>query len=352
MSRWARMFALFVVAGLVTSSCASTGGNVTPSAGSGVAAQPGSSSGATSGGISGGKQILIIEVMEGPLTSPIWNARNVGHDAAAKVLGAASKYLGEPTAVSDVNALVQLLRDVKGMKPDGVITTDNFPAAENAVIKDLTDSGIPVLITGGGVNEVGNVGAKGFIGRDYVDAGRTSGQQLNSLGCRRLLNVNLIPGGASYSDQITQGLLETFKGSATNAQLPVSYSNDAPAISGVVKALLLKDSAIDCVYSVGITLYAGMQAGYDGLGDRTTWLHAHSGLATGDPGSFADVANGTLAFTINQQPWFTGYMSFTELYAYIRYGVAVSRNLAIADQVVTKANAQQIVDNFKANGFY
>src|ERR1019366_680032 len=123
-----------------------------------------------------GKQFSIIEVGEGPLTSALWASENAGFVAASKALGAQSKYFGTPSSVTDVQTLLKLIQDGQAMKPDGMIITDDRPTAEDAVIKQVTASGIPVLLWAAGDTSIDKVGAIGYVGLGYTDNGAAGGR--------------------------------------------------------------------------------------------------------------------------------------------------------------------------------
>ncbi len=347
-SRFRVITSLIVGLVVVTSCTATPSGSPSPA---GSAAAP-SGQGSSTAPTAQGKQPFLLFVGEGPLSNPQWAAYDAGFEAGAKALGATAKYLGTPTSVGDINVLLQVIRDGIGMKPDGMIITDDRPGSEDAVIKEVTAAGIPVILFATGATSVEATGALGWVGRDYISAGNTGGRYLTSLGCKSPLIVALIKGQATYSDDAVTGVGQTFKGKITTTDIPSSMSSDSTAQAGIVKAALLKDTSIDCLLAVGGTLYAGMVAGQEGLGDRTNQLHAHSGLANASEAAFTDILNGTLAWAQNPQPYFTGWMAVSEMYAAVRWGMVPSRLMGIDDQIITKANAQKALNNLKQNGFY
>jgi simple sugar transport system substrate-binding protein len=288
--------------------------------------------------------------MDGPLTNFTWAATNQGFQSASKTLNAETKYLSPQVNVTDVNSLLQLMRDAQGQKPDGMIINDDHPSAQDPLIQQITASGIPVMLVAIGAESVATTGAIGFVGLDSAQQGRTAGQKLNALGCKHLLNVALIRGQAPYSDLVTDGLQATFQGQLTSTQIPITMTNDIPAATAIVRASLLKDTSIDCTFVVGVTLYPAMVAAEENLGARTDQLHSHSGGAAATKAILEDVVNHKVNFALNLQFFQEGYLAVTGLVLYIRYHQLPAQKLLIRQQVVTIDNASQLLEQFKNTG--
>jgi simple sugar transport system substrate-binding protein len=330
---------IVVVMALVTACSGTTGtSSVTPSA-------------ASTGTSSADRTLNFIAVMPSPLTQPNFHSQNVAFQLAAKALNATVKYTSPPSNLIDVQTILQLLSDAQAQKPDGIFISDEFPASMDTAIKQVTSSGIPVILSPNGEASVAKTGALAFVGRSFVQAGVIAGQQFNNMGCKNLFAVALIKGGAAYSDLTMQGLTSSFTGGKlTNASLPVSFTNDIPATSGAVNAALVKDPSIDCVFAAGATLYAAMAGGLLNLGARSQTLQSRSGGGQATAGNLQDLIDNKLNFVVNGQQFNSGWMAMAAMVAYVRWGMAPPPDMYVAGGLVTKANAAQTLSLLKSSG--
>jgi simple sugar transport system substrate-binding protein len=306
---------------------------------------PGATNTAAATGTSAADRTLrFVAVMPSPLSQPNFKSTNVGFQQAAAAMNAQVKYTSPPSNLIDVQTILQLLRDAQAEKPDGIFISDEFPDAMDDAIKAVTASGIPVIITVNGRASVAKTGALGFIGRDFVAAGRTDGEQFNKIGCQHLFAAALIKGGAPYSDLTMQGVAETFKGKITSANLPVTITNDIPATAGAVNAGLVKDPSIDCVFAAGATLYPGTAGGMLNLGPRTQLLQSRSGGGAATQINLQDIVDGKLNFAQNAQQYNQGWMAVAAMTSYVRYGMAPPADMSMAGAIVTKETAAKILE--------
>lgn len=296
------------------------------------------------------RTLNFIAVMPSPLSQPNFNSTNVAFQTAAKAMNATVKYTSPPTNLIDVKTILQLLNDAVAQKPDGIFISDEFPDSMDDAIKQVTSSGIPVIFTVNGRASVAKTGALSFIGRDFVGAGAVAGEQFNKIGCKTLFAVDLIKGGATYSDLTMQGVFSTYKGKLVEASLPVSFTNDIPGTSGAVNSALVKDPSIDCVFAAGATLYAAMAGGLLNLGARTQQLQQRSGGGQATQGNLQDLVDGKLNFVVNGQQFNSGWMAVAAMVSYIRWGMAPPPDMSVAGGLVTKENAKQTLDLLSKTG--
>lgn len=301
----------------------------------------------------GGKQNYhFVVVAQGPLTNPQWADYNAGIQAASKSLGVTTRYTGTTGTGVDAKELLQLISAGKASKPDGMLVTDNLSQSENPAIKDITSSGIPVVLFAAGSGQQEATGAISFVGKDYVDAAERAGEQFKALGCKSVLNVQLIKGASAQADQTTQGLQNTFKGRIVPTDIPAASNTDTSATSAIINSTLIKNPSIDCVFSGGGNFNAAVTAGEANLGGRTKQLQAHTGTDLAQAADFPKIQQGVMAFGINGQPYMIGYMALVQLYASIAWGATPTYEMSIGNQVITTANAANAIELSTKNGFY
>ena len=286
----------------------------------------------------------------GPLSNGTFADENRGAQQAGKDLNVSVQYLGPPVANTQASTMVQLLNDAQAKHPNGYIISDVSPAAMDPIIQQIVKTGTPVVFEGSGQSSVAKDGALSFVGTSDLEIGQIAGSKLNTLGCKHLLAVALIKGQEAYSDDTVTGLHNTFKGTITTTAIPLADSNDVPTSAGIVSASLTKDSSIDCVFSIGVSLYEAMLSGMQHLGARSTELAAHSGSARVTSSVLQDIKSQKVTFAVNPQNFSWGYYSTVVLANYLRYGQLPPALFDTGTQVVTAGNVNQVTAQFAKLG--
>jgi simple sugar transport system substrate-binding protein len=309
------------------------------------------STGATTTG--SGSHYTFVAVTQGPLTVPIWADYNAGIQAASRALGVTTRYSGTPTSGVVAQQLLQLLTAGAASKPAGMIVTDDIPQSENTELKKITSSGIPIVLFAAGSGQQAATGALSFVGKDYIQAAEAAGSEFNTLGCKDILNVQLLPGASQQSDETTEGLEEAYKGTVTPTNIPLADDTATSQVANIINADLVKDTSVDCVFSGGTNFNAAVTAGESNLGSRTVTLEAHTGTDVAvAPGDFQNIAKGVMAFGINEQPYMAGYMAVVQLYAHVAWDATPSSEVAIGNELVTRSNATTYLDLYNKNKFF
>jgi simple sugar transport system substrate-binding protein len=279
--------------------------------------------------------------MEGPTSSPYWALMNKGFQTAAKQLGVTVTYTGVSADDSGALAERQLIISASARQPDGIMADDDQSAAFNPAIKKATATGIPVLLMDVGAAYVGQDHALGFVGPNDTNEAQIGGQRMTALGCKTVLEVTLLPGVATFSDDRATGFAAGFKGTIVKTQIPISDIDNASAIEGIVKADLLKNSSIDCTFSVGQLFSAPMVAAKEALGARGKSIK--SGAIDVDGEVLNDIKAGSLAFTVDSQPFSEGYLSVVAMVNYLRYGQQPAANVGTGPAVIDSSNITQML---------
>jgi simple sugar transport system substrate-binding protein len=305
------------------------------------ASSGGSSSASAAAGTSSGKQLHFIAVMEGPTSSPYWALMNKGFQTASKQLGVTTTYTGVPADDSTPLAERQLILAALARHPDGIMADDDQSAAFNPAIKQVTSAGTPVLLMDVGSTYVSADKALSFVGPNDVEEAAIAGRQLTAMGCKTVLEVTLLPGVATFSDDRAKGFSEGFHGTIIKTQIPISDIDNASAIQGIVKADLLKNSSIDCTFSVGQLFAVPMVSAKAALGSRGASMK--SGTLDVDGEILNEIKAGTLGFTVDSQPFSEGYLAVVAMTNYLRFGQAPPTNIGTGPALINSSNVNQMI---------
>lgn len=316
-------------------------GCTTGSASSSSASTSTSSAGSAASAASTGKQLHFIAVMEGPTSSPYWALMDKGFQTASRELGVVTTYTGVAADDSDPLAERQLILAALARHPDGIMADDDQSAAFNPAIKQATGAGIPVLLMDVGASYVNSDNALGFVGPNDIAEATIGGQKLTAMGCKTVLEVTLLPGVATFSDDRASGFAAGFKGTIVKTQIPISDIDNASAIEGIVKADLLKDQSIDCTFSVGQLFTVPMVAAKQALG-KTSQIK--SGAIDVDADILNEVNAGSLSFTVDSQPFSEGFLAVVAMTNYLRYGQAPPENVGTGPAVIDSSNVKDMIE--------
>ena len=317
--------------------CTTNSGSSASSASSGGS----SSAAAVTGTSSAGKHLHFIAVMEGPTSSPYWALMNKGFQTASKQLGVTTTYTGVPADDSTPLAERQLILAALAQHPDGIMADDDQSAAFNPAIKQVTSAGTPVLLMDVGSTYVSADKALSFVGPNDIEEAAIAGQQLTAMGCKTVLEVTLLPGVATFSDDRAKGFSEGFHGTIIKTQIPISDIDNASAIQGIVKADLLKNSSIDCTFSVGQLFAVPMVSAKAALGSRGASIK--SGTLDVDGEILNEIKAGTLGFTVDSQPFSEGYLAVVAMTNYLRFGQSPPANIGTGPALINSTNVNQMI---------
>jgi simple sugar transport system substrate-binding protein len=280
----------------------------------------------------------VIAVEEGPDTQTHWIQEDKGFTIAAHQAGVNFTYLGTTGSGStDPEQFVQLLHTAMARHPSAMIIDDDTPGSYDPIIKSITKSGTPVIFTEFTQSSVVPDGALGLVGTSDESAGFSGGKTLVADGCKRVLDVGIIKGQASFSDNVTNGLTEAFSaagGTVVRTQIPLSDIQDSTFIKNIVQADLTKDPSIGCTFADGELFTPAMVSAQQALSGR----HLSSGGVDVSPQIDSEIASHQLTFAIDDQPFLTGYLALLSIVAYLRYGEVPSQTIGTGPAVVTSSN--------------
>ncbi|MET9734053.1 sugar ABC transporter substrate-binding protein [Streptomyces sp. NPDC006458] len=232
-----------------------------------------------------------------------WDIVRKGAEAAAAKDNVKLVYSADPNAGNQAN----LVQNAVDQKVDGIAVTLAKPDALKDVVSKAKAAGIPVVGLNSGVSEWQRLGLMEFFGQDETVAGEALGKRLNELGSRHAVCVIQEQGNIGLT-QRCDGVKKSYSGT-----LDILYVNgtDMPSVKSTVTAKLKKDGDIDHVVALGapIALTATQSVSEAGSEAKVATFDLNKQLTKA-------IADGSVEFAVDQQPYLQGYLAIDSLWLY------------------------------------
>ena len=212
-----------------------------------------------------------------------------------------------PVMTTPAAALIQNAVD---SQVDGIATTLVTPQALAGSVKAAKDAGIPVVGLNAGIEEYKDLGADMYFGSDETVAGEAAGERLAAEGAKHPLCVIHQAGSVSLEARCAG----VRAGVPATENIQVNGSDDAAVVS-TLQAKLAQDPAIDYIVSLGAPIALDAIKAIDASGSAAKLVTFDLNQETAQA-----VKDGTLEFSIDQQPYMQGFMAVTSLYLNIKNG--------------------------------
>jgi len=283
-------------------------------------------------------------VTHGQAFDPFWALVKKGAEQAASDYNVSLKY--QSPSVTNPQAQAAMIRDAARGKPDAMVVTIPDPPVLSGPIRQVSSSGIPVVVVNVGQGAYQSVGAITFVGQPDYTAGEEAGKAMAAAGVRRALcviheaqNVALTDRCAGFSKQI----------SASGGSVQILHVNGSQLNSaqGAIEQALRRNPGIDGVLATGII-------GFQAAGGAIKALNAFDRIKFGtfdvSSADLTAVRNGQLLFVIDQQPFLEGYDAVQVAAFQVRYGEHPFQPVYTGPSFVTKSNAAKIAQLYKNTG--
>jgi simple sugar transport system substrate-binding protein len=218
-----------------------------------------------------------------------------------------------------------------------------FPATLDPIIKEITASGMPVIIQHDGGGSWQEDGAIGYVGFDAIALGHSVAKQLIDAGSKKGLCVNHVPGNTTLENEC-KGFDAEFKaagGSSSVLTIQFSDANNQTFVTNAIKGALQADPAIDGVWTIGAVQGVASTVAIDQLGKTGQIKNGSLGLSLG---SLQALKDGKLLFIADLQPYLMGYYSILAAYQYAKYGVLPLGTIPTGPMMITKDNVDKIIN--------
>ena len=282
---------------------------------------------------------LTIWEISGTLTNPWFGAEKNGVDQAATDLGVHVQFI--PTDVTGPG-MAHALQDAIAQHVSGIAVHDWFPSAEDPYIQKAIAAGIPVIeVDAAGPNWQSN-GVLGFIGQTDQKAGLTGAQRLLAAGARHALFVIHAPGAVNLETRWAAfgPAMKAGGGTATVLNIPYSDANNPQVVTTDIKGALTANPSIDGVFTNGASIAEDAVKAVQEANLSSKVKIGTTDLSTGD---LNDVANGSILFALDSQPYLIGYLAVQDLALFDRYGMHPVGQISTGPSPITKANVGAVL---------
>lgn len=282
-------------------------------------------------------------MLAGPLWDPFFGAVKQGADDAARDLGANYQWVTSTDANNFAADYAKLVRQSAARQPDVLIVGNYFPSTLDPIVKDITASGMPVIIQHDGGGSWKEDGAIGYIGFDATNVGRSVAQRLIDAGATKGLCVNHVPGNTALEDEC-KGFDEAFKeagGSSSGLTIQFADANNQTFVTNAIKGTLQSDPAINGVWTIGAVQGVASTVAIKQLGKTGEIKNGSLGLSLG---SLQALKDGELLFIADLQPYLMGYYAVLSAYQYAKYGLLPDGMVPTGPLMVTPENVDKVLD--------
>jgi simple sugar transport system substrate-binding protein len=301
-----------------------------------AACSPGGRVKSTEGDSGGGGQVAdnprwkFTMVSHAPLGDAFFDTIIKGAEEAAAKDNIDFEYTGDGDVTKQVN-LVQAAIDAK---VDGIAVSIPNPDALRDIIKKAVAAGIPVVAYNAGDRDWQSTGALSFYGEPEVLAGQAAGKELAKAGLKHAVCVVQAQGQVQLEDRCN-GMREGFTGGKVDELF--ADGTDTSGYVSTIKAKVASDKSIDSIVTLGPALGVA-------VGNELKGSNVKVATFAMNPEVYPMLKDGSLLFTIDQQPYLQGYMSIDSLWFYKRNGNILGANQSIATGpvVLDKSNAAEV----------
>ena len=246
-------------------------------------------------------------------TNAFFTPTQYGAADACASFGCSYQWTGSANSV--VSEMVNAFNAAISAKADGIAVAIIDPTAFNAPVANALQAGIPVLSYNADAPATSNNQRMAYIGQQLYDSGYamgtrvagtiTSGEVVGFIATPGSLNIQpRIDGLKAALAALAPGV--TFTEIATGAQADQEQST--------IDAYWLGHQTVKGMYSVdgGSTAGLGLVSAKYGLPGKGV----HCGGFDLEPTTLTAVSNGSLDFTIDQQPYLQGFVPVQQLFLY------------------------------------
>ncbi len=324
-----RAAAVAAVLTLGLAACSSSGGAQEDAGGGG--------GGAGGEVVTGGEQYTIAMVTHEAPGDSFWDKIRAGAEDAAAQHGIDLKYSNNDAADQQAT----LIQNAIDSGVDGIATTLVTPAALAPAVQRAVDAEIPVIGFNAGIDEYEDLGALMYFGSDETVAGQAVGEKITEAGGAKALCVIHQQGSVALEARCA-GVKDTF---ANTENIQVEGTS-LPSVQSTLQAKLAQDPDIDWIVTLGAPYALAAMQSINAAGSEAN-------VATFDLNVQAAqaIADGTLAFSVDQQPYVQGYEAVDSMWRYLSNGNDLGGGSAVltGPSIVDETNIDFILPFAKNN---
>lgn len=305
---------------LALSACSSTGGR---------SAIPGNAAGG--GQVASTERIKIALITHAPAGDTFWDTVRRGAEEAAAKDNVELLYTGDPEA----GRQAQLIQQAVDQKVDGIAVTLAAPDALKDSLKKAADAGIPIVSLNAGESVATALGAFTHFGSTDELAGQAVGAKLAAEGYRHPVCVIQAQGHLGLEARCAG-----VKAKVPGAEILYVNGADMTAVESTATAKLQASQDTDVIIGLGapVTLTLLKSVLTAGSSAKVASFDLNKELAQ-------KIVDGSVLFTVDQQPWLQGYGAVDALWQNKRGGFKIGGGQPVltGPAIVDKSNAADVL---------
>ena len=278
----------------------------------------------------------------GPLWDPFFGAMKKGADDAAKAVGVDYQWVTGTDPNNWMADYAKLLKQSASRHPSALVIGNYFPDSFDPIIKNITASGVPVIISFAGGATWKEDGAIGFVGVSGRDLGKAVAELQVKAGAKHALCFNHVPGNSTL-EQMCLGYMDAYKASGDSPKLATVQFSDSfnpTLVTQAIKGQLQGDPKIDAIWTLGAAQAIDAVEAIDQLGKTGKVWNASLGLSVN---ALQALHDGKIQVIADMQPYLDGYYSLLAAYQYVKYGMLPLGQLTTGALMITKDNVDQVL---------
>jgi simple sugar transport system substrate-binding protein len=287
-----------------------------------------SDSGSDSNSSSSDGDFRIDVITHGAPGDSFWDVVKSGAEQAGDDLGVDMRYNSDP----DPGAQSTLIDNAVADGTDGLVVSMANPEGLEDSIKAAVSEGVPVITINSGIDFWEEFGAITHVGQSETIAGEAAGEQLKATGATNAICVIQEAGNVGLEERC-KAAASTFGGKMENLQ---ADNTDLQGSQATIESKLQADSSIDGILTLGGDMSGAAVAAAESVGSDVP-------IGTFDVNADVaqNVADGKLAFAIDQQPYVQGYEGVVGIYLKLLNGNDLGGGQPVysGPAIITKDNA-------------
>jgi len=280
-------------------------------------------------------QERFVLISHAPDSDSWWNTIKNAVKEASTTMQVQVDYRNPSTG--DLADMARIIEQAIASNPDGLIVSIADFDVLKKPLKKAEKKGIPVItINSGTAQQSKDLGALLHVGQEEYDAGYGAGIKAKASGVKQFLCVNhYITNPASI--ERCQGYADAIGVSLTKSM--IDSSQDPSSIEKKVQAYLRRNPETNGILTLGPTsAHPTIRA----LNRVKNVENIHFSTFDFSQEIASAIDNGTIAFSIDQQPYLQGYMPVVMLSLYVRYGIYPSNNMKAGPAYITLDNVDSV----------
>ncbi|MBD1541970.1 sugar ABC transporter substrate-binding protein [Arthrobacter sp. IA7] len=305
---------------LALTACSSQGGRA-----------PESNSGGGGGQAASTPRMKIALITHAPAGDTFWDTVRKGAEEAAAKDNVELLYTNDPEA----GRQAQLIQQAVDQKVDGIAVTLATPGALKDSLKKASDAGIPIVSLNAGEDVSKELGAFTHFGSNEQLAGQAVGEKLAAENFKHPICVIQAQGHVGLEARCAG-----VKSKVPGTEILYVNGADMTSVESTATAKLQAAKDADVIIGLGapVTLTLLKSVATAGSSAKVASFDLNKELAQ-------KIADGTVLFTVDQQPWLQGYGSVDALWQAKRGGFKLGGGQPVltGPTIVDKSNAADVV---------